>query len=157
MTFAFKEIISFVGHCHVTFSFMEPLSFSGRFVQEVTVSCFSDSICQFLSQQKGASLEGSLRTGGKMAVMLQTKPSFYTKLSEKCLFVSAITYEKYIVCKDYCITHHDEKTCFLPACKNHILLIGNVEELLKKLDTFAKPINMWTVCTHYSSIDSVEK
>ena len=25
---------------------------------------------------------------------------------------------------------------FLPACENHILLLGNVEELLKKLDTF---------------------
>ena len=118
---------------------MEPLSFCGRFVQKVTVSCFSDSFCHFLSQQKGASLEVSLRTGGKMAaIMLQKVPSFYTKLSEKGFFVSAITYEKYIVCKDYCITHHNENTCFLPACKYHILLIGNVEELLKKLDTFAK-------------------
>ena len=70
------------------------------------------------------------------AVMLQAKPSFYTKLSEKSLFISANTYEKFIVCRDYCINHHDDKTCFLPACKYHILLIGNVEELLKKLDTF---------------------
>ena len=70
------------------------------------------------------------------AIMLQTIPSFYTKLSEKSLFISVITYEKYIVCKDYCIAHHDDKTCFLPACKYHILLLGNVEELLKKLDTF---------------------
>ena len=70
------------------------------------------------------------------AIMLQAKPSFYTKLSEKSLFISANTYEKFLVCKDYCIAHHDGKTCLLPACKNHILLIGNVEELLKKLDTF---------------------
>ena len=70
------------------------------------------------------------------AIMLQAKPSFYTKLSEKSLLISANTYEKYIVCKDYCIAHHDDKTCFLPACKYHILLIGNVEELLKKFDTF---------------------
>ena len=70
------------------------------------------------------------------AIMLQTIPSFYTKLSEKSLFISVNTYEKYIVCKDYCIAHHDEKTCFLPSCKYHILLLGNVEELLKKLDTF---------------------
>ena len=68
--------------------------------------------------------------------MLQTIPSFYTKLSEKCLFISANTYEKYIVCKDYCIAHHDDKTCFLPSCKYLILLHGNVQELLKKLDTF---------------------
>ena len=69
------------------------------------------------------------------AIMLQAKPSFYTKLSEKSLFISANTYEKYIVCKDYCVAHHDDNTCFLPSCKFHILLLGNVEELLKKLDT----------------------
>ena len=70
------------------------------------------------------------------AIMLQSIPSFYAKISEKSLFISATTYEKYIVCKDYCIAHHNEKTCFLPACKNHIVLLGNVQELLKKLDTF---------------------
>ena len=68
--------------------------------------------------------------------MLQTIPSFYAKISEKSLFISANTYEKYIVCKDYCIAHHNEKTCFLPACKYYIVLLGNVQELLKKLDTF---------------------
>ena len=70
------------------------------------------------------------------AIMLQTIPSFYTKLAGKSLFISANTYEKFIVCKDYCIAHNDVKTCFLPSCKYHILLHGNVEELLKKLDTF---------------------
>ena len=70
------------------------------------------------------------------AIMLQTIPSFYAKISEKNLFISATTYEKYIVCKDYCIAHHNEKTCFLPACKYHIALLGNVQELLKNLDTF---------------------
>ena len=39
-------------------------------------------------------------------------------------------------CTDYCIAHNDDKTCLLPACKCHILLLGNMEELLKKLDTF---------------------
>ena len=47
--------------------------------------------------------------------MLQTIPSFYEKSSEKSLSISANTYEKDIVCKDYCIAHHDDKTCFLPA------------------------------------------
>ena len=70
------------------------------------------------------------------AVMLQTIPSFYTKISEKSLFISAKTYEKYIICTDYCIAHHDDKTCFLPASNYHIILLGNVQELLKKLDTF---------------------
>ena len=70
------------------------------------------------------------------AILLQTIPSFYKKNSRKSLFISANTYEKYIVCKDYCIDHHDDKTCFLPVCKYHIILLGNVEELLKNLDTF---------------------
>ena len=70
------------------------------------------------------------------AIMLQTIPSFYAKISEKSLFISATTYEKYIVGKDYCIAHHNDKTCFLPTCKYHIVLLRNVQELLKKLDTF---------------------
>ena len=70
------------------------------------------------------------------AIMLQTIPSFYAKSSEKSFFLSAATYEKYIVCKEYCIAHHNEKTCFSPTCKFHIVLLGNVQELLKKLDTF---------------------
>ena len=70
------------------------------------------------------------------AIMLQTIPSFYAKISEKSLFISATTYEKYIVCKDYCIAHHHDKTCSLPACKYHIILLGEIEELLHKSDTF---------------------
>ena len=78
------------------------------------------------------------------AIMLQTIPSCYAKISEKSLFISATTYEKYIVCKDYCIAHHNEKTCLLPACKYHIVLLGNVQELLKRLDTF---------CFTYQDVD----
>ena len=78
------------------------------------------------------------------AIMLQSIPSFYAKLSEKSLFTSAATFEKYIVCKDSCITHHNEKTSFLPAGKYHIVLLGNVQELLKKLDTF---------CFIYQNVD----
>ena len=76
--------------------------------------------------------------------MLQTIPGFYAKISKKTFFISATTYEKYIVCKDYCIAHHNEKTCFLPACKYQIVLLGNVQELLKKLDT---------VCFNYQHVD----
>ena len=66
------------------------------------------------------------------AIMLQSIPSFYAKNSGKNLCISATMYEKYIVCKDYCIAHHNGKTCFLPACIYHIVLLGNVQELLKK-------------------------
>ena len=70
------------------------------------------------------------------AILLQSIPSFYAKISEKSLFISATTYEKYIVCKDYCIAHQNEKTCFLPACKYHIVLLWIFQELLKRLDSF---------------------
>ena len=43
------------------------------------------------------------------AVMLQVIPSFYKIYSKNSLFISANTYEKYIVCKEYCIAHHDDK------------------------------------------------
>ena len=70
------------------------------------------------------------------ANILQTIPSFYAINSGKSLFISETTYEKYIVCTDYCIAHHNEKTCLLPACKYHIVLLGNVQELLENLDIF---------------------
>ena len=85
---------------------------------------FSDSFCHFLSQNSDGSH------------YVTNNPQLLRKNFRKSLFTSATTYEKYIVCKDYCIAHHNEKTCFLPTCKYHIVLLGNVLELLKKLDTF---------------------
>ena len=72
---------------------MEPLSFFGRIVQLIIMLVFSDTFVKITTQLKGASAERSLCTGGQMAaIMLQTVPSFYTKLSEKNLFISANTY-----------------------------------------------------------------
>ena len=68
------------------------------------------------------------------AIMLQTIPIFYSKISDKCFFISANTIEKYVVCKDYCIACHDDKTCFLPTCNFRIILLGEFQELLHKLD-----------------------
>ena len=48
------------------------------------------------------------------AVMLQMIPSFSKIYSKNSLFISANTYEKFIVSKDYCIVRHDDKMCFLP-------------------------------------------
>ena len=126
------EPFSFFGLCHVTFPYKEPPSFFGRFVRLLIIVYISDSFLK---------LPRAFRMA---AVKLQTIPSFYRKTSEKSLFTSANTYKKYIVCKDYCITHHDDITFFLPACKNHIILLGNVEELLKKLDT---------ICFTYQHVD----
>ena len=85
---------------------------------------FSDSFCHFLSQNSDGSH------------YVTNNPQLLRKNFRKNLFISATTYEQYIVCKDYCIAHHNNKTCFLAACKYHIVLLGNVQELLKKLDTF---------------------
>ena len=48
------------------------------------------------------------------------------------------------MCKEYCVACHDDKTCFLPSCKYHILLLGKFQELLKKLDSF---------CFTYQQVD----
>ena len=78
------------------------------------------------------------------AVMLQVIPSFYTNYSKDSLFISANTYEKFIVSKEHCIARHDDKLCFLPNCRYHIILIGNIKELLQKLDAF---------CINYQHVD----
>ena len=70
------------------------------------------------------------------AVMLQVIASFFAECSEKCSFISANTYKKYIVCNDSCVIFHNDKTCSVSHCKFQILLPGNFEELLKKKDTF---------------------
>ena len=137
VTFPYKEILSFVGLCHVTFPYMEPLSFYGRFVQKVIVSCFSDSFVQKTTQQKGASADGSCNVTSDSQLL-------YTKYSKSSLFISANTYEKYIVSKEYCIARHDDKMCFLPICRYHIILIGNIEDLLQKLDA---------ICFNYQQVD----
>ena len=46
--------------------------------------------------------------------------------------------------KEYCIARRDDKMCFLPICRYHIILIGNIQELLQKLDAF---------CFNYQHVD----
>ena len=82
------------------------------------------------------------------AILLQTMLSFYAKISEKVSSFLQLPIKKNIVCKDYCIAHHNEKTYFLPASKYHIVLLGNVQELLNKLDTF---------CLTYQHVDRLYK
>ena len=70
-------------------------------------------------------------------IMLQLIPSFYTNCSKNSLFISANTYEKYIVSKEYFIARHDDKMCFPANCRYHIILIGNIKDLLQKMDAFS--------------------
>ena len=70
------------------------------------------------------------------ATMLQVIPSFYTNYSKNSLFICANTYEKDIVSKEYCFAGHDDKMCFLPVRRYHIILTDNFKELLQKLAAF---------------------
>ena len=70
------------------------------------------------------------------AAMLQVIPSLYTNYSKNNLFISANTYEMFFVSKEYCIARHNDKMCFLPNCRYQIVLIGNIKELLQKLEAF---------------------
>ena len=114
-----KEILSLPGHCHVIRSFF------GRFVQKAVTLCFSDSLFQKqLSNQMAP-------------VVIQAIRSFYANFSQSSLFNSANTYETYLVCKAYyCNAHDADKLCFLPNCRYHIILIGEIDELLQKVDAF---------------------
>ena len=78
------------------------------------------------------------------AVMLQVIPRFCRNYSKNSLFIPATSYQKNFVSKEYCIARHDDKMCFLPNCRYHIILIGNSKELLKKLDAF---------CFNYQHVD----
>ena len=84
------------------------------------------------------------RNNQMAAVMLQVIPSFCSNYSQNSLFISANTYKKIIVSKEYCVARHDDKMCFLPNCRYHIILIGNIKELLQNLDAF---------CSKYQHVD----
>ena len=124
VTFPYREILSFFGLCHVTFPYMDPLCFFGRLRQKVIVSCFSDSLVPKTTQQS----DGSCNVTSDFQL-------FYKQFQKQRLF-SANTYGKYIASNECCFARHDDKMCFLPNCRYHIVLIGNIKELLQNLDAF---------------------
>ena len=76
--------------------------------------------------------------------MLQVMSSFITTYSNNSLLVSANTYEKNILSKEYCTACHDDKMCFQPYRRHHIIRIGKIKELLQQLDAF---------CFNYQHVD----
>ena len=78
------------------------------------------------------------------AVIIQVIHSFHKSYSKDSLFISANTFEKHIVSKEYCNARHDDKMCFLPLCIYHIFVMGVKEELLQKLYAF---------CFNYLHVD----
>ena len=52
--------------------------------------------------------------------------------------------KSFFVSKEYCFARRDDKMCFLLQCRFHIVLIGNIKELLQKLYAF---------CFNYQHVD----
>ena len=124
--FPFLVIVTW--HFHIWKFF---LLFNG-FVEKVIVSWFQIQLFR------------KRRNNQMAAVMLEAIPSLYTNYSKSSLFISANAYENNIVSKEYCIARHDDKLCFLPNCRYHIILTGNIKDSLQKLDTF---------CFNYQHVD----
>ena len=81
------------------------------FSQKVIVSCFLDS---FYSEN-----DSTIRCN---CIVTSDSRLLYNLLKNPVL-ISANAYENYIVSKAYCIARHDDKMCFLPNCRYHLILI----------------------------------
>ena len=127
----------------MTCSYLEPLSFFGRFVQQANVSHFPDSFVQKATQQSDGNNN------------VTSYSWLINHLFEKQSFCSANTCEKNTVSKEYGFDLRDDKMCFLPNCRYQIIIVGYIKELLQKLDV--STTNTWTVCIHISGTDSVAK
>ena len=101
---------------------MEPLSFFGRFVEKIIVSRFSNSMNQKMTQQS----DGSCNATSDSQLLRKV---FVKQLFPFCKYIL-----KKIVSKEYCIAHHNVKMCFLLNSRYHVFLLGNLEQLLQKLD-----------------------
>ena len=67
-------------------------------------------------------------------VLLQVIPSFFINYPKNTILYSEKANEKYIVSKEYCSDHHNDKMCFLPNCRCQNTLIGDNKDLLQKMD-----------------------
>ena len=88
--------------------------------------------------------------------MLQAIPSFFLLNIEKSVYFFLQHLQKHIVSNNYCVAFYNDKMFFMSNCKINNILLGNAGELLRKWIYFALSIYTWTVCIHFSSIDSVE-
>ena len=68
-------------------------------------------------------------------VMLQVTPSFNAKYSKNSLLLQQKDDLKYNVSHWDCLAHHDAETCVLPICSYRMILLGDVEEFHRKLNS----------------------
>ena len=69
------------------------------------------------------------------AVPLQVVPSFYTSFQKTVFLLLQTLWKLYCELKK-CVGRHDDKIAFVPNCRNHFVLIGDIKEVLQKLDAF---------------------
>ena len=123
--FLVLDIVTSLGHCHVIIPNKEILFFW--------------SLSRDFSNVEAMFVYGIL-------VKKQCYFAFHIRLFRKqlsnkiaaqflCNFSKNLSYGKHNV-KDNRIAHHDDKLCFLPTCRYHIFLIGDIEELLQQLHVF---------------------
>ena len=71
------------------------------------------------------------------AVMLQVMPSFYANhFKKQSFYFCKHMWKKNNVCKEYSVAQHDDKLRFVNNCRYHIILIRDIDELLRKWDAF---------------------
>ena len=58
----------------------------------------------------------------------------FTRFFRKTVFISANTHQIYIVSENFSSAQNKDKVCFLPNCRYHLLLRGDIEELLQNVD-----------------------
>ena len=139
------EVLSLFGHCHVKFLCMDTLSFFGNSAKNGIVFCFLESFDQKTTEQ----------TDGSCKVTIDSQ--LLNNLLKKQSLFSTNTDAKCPASKKNCIARHDDKMCFLPNCRKHSILIGDIKELLRCLlfqlptrglflYTFRVPIQWQSVC-----------
>ena len=91
------------------------------------------------------------------AIMLQTIPSFYTKIFENnSLFLQMHTKNTLFV-QTTASSITTARLVFYPLVNIILYYLETLKSSLRSWILFASTINTWTACIQYSSIDSVEK
>ena len=89
--------------------------------------------------------------------MLQSIPSFYAKISEKVSSFLQLHMKNTLLVKTSASPITTKRRVFYPFVSIILYYLELFKSYQRSWIHFVSPINTWTVCTHFSSIDSVEK
>ena len=91
------------------------------------------------------------------AILLQTIPSLYAKISERVSSFLQVHMKNTLFVKTTASPITTTRRVFYPRANFTLYYLEKLKNYNRSWLYFAPPINPWTVCTHYSSIESVEK